>query len=238
MRGLHALALLLGSAACSPEDAPAEDIEAAAETIVDPASQPSPLARGKWAPRDECAELEGADRFRMRLTAAVGTRDVDGVVALAADDVMLDFGGGGGAGELRAQLDDPEGVLWHELDRLLALGCAANDQGGITLPWLFEQDLGETDPFDAFVVTGEDVAMRSGPAADAPIVAQVSWDVVVQWRNQTDPDFTQVRWTDPAGGEPVEGYIAADSLRSVIDYRLIASSRNGRWRITMLVAGD
>ena len=30
----------------------------------------------------------------------------------------------------------------------------------------------------------------------------------------------EVRWTDPEGGEPLEGYIDRDALRSVIDYRL------------------
>jgi len=32
--------------------------------------------------------------------------------------------------------------------------------------------------------------------------------------------------------------IASDKLRRPIDYRLTASSRNGRWRIISFVAGD
>ena len=141
MRIPLAIALLLSCAACNQDQAPAEDVAEAAEQLVAPTS-PSPLANGKWAPQDTCAEVEGADVFRTRLAAAIRARDVDGVVGLAADDVKLDFGGGGGSAELRKRLGDPSLGLWDELDALMALGCSANDQGGITIPWFFDQDLG------------------------------------------------------------------------------------------------
>src|SRR5688572_24681480 len=120
MRYPLALALLLTCAACSQEDAPAEEIAQAAEAIVDPAAEPAPLAKGKWAPRDECAAVEGAAAFRERLSAAVKARDTDAFVALAASDIGLDFGGGGGIAELRSQLDDASFKLWDELDGLMA----------------------------------------------------------------------------------------------------------------------
>jgi len=50
---------------------------------------------------------------------------------------------------------------------------------------------------------------------------------------QAENEFLQVQLDDDA-----QGYIATDKLRSLLDYRLIASSRNGRWRITSFVAGD
>ena len=33
-------------------------------------------------------------------------------------------------------------------------------------------------------------------------------------------------------------FVAADRLRSAIDYRLTASSRDGKWSFTSLIAGD
>ena len=39
-------------------------------------------------------------------------------------------------------------------------------------------------------------------------------------------------------GKGAKGYIATGKLRSQLAYRLIASSRNGKWSITSLVAGD
>jgi hypothetical protein len=226
-----ALALLLTCTACSQEDAPAEDIAEAAEQIVDPTPAPTPLASGKYAPRDECTGVEGAEAFRDRLAAAVRARDTDALVTLAASDITLDFGGGSGAGELRKRLEEPSGELWGELARLMTLGCAANEQGGITIPWFFEQDLGKADPYDSLLVTGTDVPVFRGPDPAAERIAAISWDLVKQAGPGTG--YQQVEF-----GDGTKGYIATDKLRSQLDYRLIASSRNGKWSITTLVAGD
>ena len=232
MRIPLAIALLLSCAACDQDDAPAEDVAEAAEQLVAPTA-PSPLARGKWAPQDTCANVEGADEFRTRLGAAIRARDVDAVVALAADDVKLDFGGGEGSAELRQRLGDPSLGLWDELDALMALGCSANDLGGITIPWFFDQDLGDADPYFAMLVTGEDVPLRERPDPASKPVATISWDLVEIATLDPESDWQRVEL-----GDGKIGFIATDKLRSVIDYRLTASSRNGRWHITSFVAGD
>src|SRR5687768_10352405 len=216
MRSMFAIALLLTCAACSQDDAPAEEVAAAAEEIVDPAAQPSPLARGKWAPRDDCAEIEGADRFRQRLAAAVEGRDADTLVALAADDIKLDFGGGTGTAELRARLADPDYNLWDELEELVGLGCSANEQGGITSPWYFDQDMGEVDPFLFLLVTGEDVPVfKSADASDR--IATISWDLVEIVQPDPETAYQHIKL-----GDGTIGYMEVDKLRSLLDYRLIA----------------
>jgi hypothetical protein len=170
--------------------------------------------------------------FRQRLALAVQARDAEGVAALAADDVKLDFGGGAGRAELIRRLSDSGGKLWSEMDSLLALGCAKNAQGGITLPWYFEQKI-PLDPYKAMIVTGEDVPLYLGPDPKSQQLATIDWDAVELMEGlKTEDAFQHVKLGDK------EGYIATDRLRSAIDYRLSASSRNGRWRITSLVAGD
>jgi hypothetical protein len=233
MRLPLAIALLLGCAACSSEDAPAEDVERAAAKLVAPSAPESPLAKGRFAPQDTCAEIEGADQFRTRLAAAVKARDIDGVVALAADDVKLDFGGGGGSAELRKRLADESLGLWGELDALMALGCSANEQGGITIPWFFDQDIGEADPYFAMLVTGEDVPLLERPDPASKPVATISWDLVEIASLNPESAYQRVEF-----GDKKVGFIATDKLRSLIDYRLTASSRNDRWRIISFVAGD
>jgi hypothetical protein len=228
-----AIAALLCCVACSPDDAPAEQVAEVAEAVVAPTPEAVPLARGRYAPRDECGTLEGAREFRDRFAAAVRARDTDALVTLAAADIVLDFGGNGGTGELRRMLGEPDGALWDELAELTALGCAVNDQGGLTLPWMFEQDLGDADPYDAMLVTGEDVPVFDEADPASRRVATVSWDLVTLASNSPGPEFTLV--TAPNGQI---GFVAHDKLRSPIDYRLLASSRNGRWSITHLVAGD
>jgi hypothetical protein len=226
--GLGAILLL---AACSQSDAPADKVAETAEQIVGDAS-PTPALEGKYAPRDDCGKIEGAGVFRQRLALAVKARDAEGVAVLAADDVKLDFGGGAGRTELIAHLDNPDGKLWAELDRLLKLGCAKNDQGGITLPWYFEQDI-PLDPYKAMIVTGEEVPLLLGPDPQSQKLGTVDWDAVELMDGlKTEQPFQHVKFGDK------EGYVDTARLRSVIDYRLSASSRNGRWRITSFVAGD
>lgn len=50
--------------------------------------------------------------------------------------------------------------------------------------------------------------------------------------------LVHVRLPSNADTEERDGYIRADMLRSVLDYRIIAATRNGRWRIVQFVKGD
>lgn len=231
MRRLLAIALLLACAACSQQDAPSDQIVETAKDVVDPATaEASPLAKGRFAPRDDCAEVEGANPFRRELAAAVKARDAERLAALAADDIKLDFGDSTGAAELRKRLADP---LWDKFDELMALGCAANEQGGITIPWYFEQDLSFADPASGMLVTGEDVPVLEAPDPASRRLATVSWDVVEIASLQPDEPYQRIET-----GDKVVGFVATGKLRSLLDYRLIASSRNGKWSVTSFVAGD
>jgi hypothetical protein len=228
-----ALALLLTCTACSQEDAPAEDIAKAVEEIVAPAAKAAAVAKGEWAPRDECRDIEGADQFRQQLADAVEARDADALVALADDGIDLDFGGGFGTAELRARLDGGNRDLWGELDELLQLGCATNEEGEIVLPWIFEQDYGDMDFFDAMLVIGEDVPVFEEESTASRRVETVSWDVLEMAPYEQGPRFMQVKLPDGK-----VGFVEQEHLRALADYRLFASRLKGRWRITAFIAGD
>lgn len=232
-----ALAAALTLTACEREIAPSDSVKQAAETIVEQVdgSTPAPkLATGKYAPREECQDKPGAADFRRTLARTVAARDADGLAALAAPDVKLDFGGGGGRSELRMRLAHKDAGLWEELDALLQLGCAVNGQGGITMPWHFAQDIEVIDPMMGMIVTGEKVPLLKAPKQGAPRLAELSWDAVELTEGlQPDAAYQKVRMSDKTAG-----YIATGKLRSLIDYRLIASSRDGKWSFTSLIAGD
>jgi len=234
MRWTLGLALLAACAGCDRSDPPADQLTERAEKIVEPAAvEPQPMGNGRFAPRDECPQVEGASAFRSRLAAAVRERDAEALTALAANDIKLDFGGSSGAAELRARLANPEWRLWEELETLLALGCAANGEGGITLPWVADQAMTVARPGDAMLVTGENVPVRSAPDQAAPAIGTVSWDVVeIDTLRPGDP-FQEVAL--PGG---VSGFIPTNTLRNLLDYRLTASSRNGKWSITSFLSGD
>jgi hypothetical protein len=191
------------------------------------------VAVGRFAPRDECAKLPGAEDFRQRLVEAVQLRDANAFAALADPAIKLDFGGGGGVDGLRQTLGAGD-ELWKSLEQLLKLGCAADAHGNIVMPWLFAQDVGAIDPTAALLVTGEDVPVLSAPRAGAPPVTTISWNFV-----NALPDFVPgAAYRHVALPLKQDGYVASDKLRSVLDYRLLASRHGGQWRIDALVAGD
>jgi hypothetical protein len=231
---MAALPLLLLLPSCDRQEAPADELVKSAEKLVGTKKpEPEPLAKGPYAPRDTCGDLEGAAEFRQNLAEAVRLRDADAFVALAAEDIKLDFGGGSGRAELRTRLTGEDWNLWQELDELLALGCAVNKQGGITIPWYFEQTIAGVDPMAGMIVTGEEVPLRSAPEEEGPPLRTISWDVVEIGSLRPDDTHQQVTTTE---GE--QGFVATDKLRSLVDYRLSATRRNGRWSIVSLVAGD
>ncbi|WP_374409283.1 hypothetical protein [Pelagerythrobacter sp.] len=230
------LTLPLALAACGEGKAPSEKLKDATTELVEEAAgeMPPALAEGTYAPRDECAGLPGADAFRAALGRAVEARDADALAKLAAPDVKLDFGGGAGTAELRGRLDGDAPNLWDELDTLLTMGCAADGRASMTIPWYFAQEIDAVDPMMGMIVTGENVPLRLEPASEADVLEPVSWDVV-ELVDGLEPEapFQHVATT-----KGKRGYIATDRLRSLIDYRLMASSRDGKWSITSFVAGD
>lgn len=196
--------------------------------------QTEPRQPGRYAPRDDCRKLPGARAFRERLAAAVQARDADAVAALASPEVRLGFAGDDGRKRLLQKLK-ANGELLDELARLLPLGCAPSDGGGLTIPWHFAQDMGELDdPYSAMVVTGAQVPLHTAANAGSPARQTVSWDVVTLDKGWfPDKPFQQV--TTARGAK---GFIATDKLRSMLDYRLLATRKGEGWQITAFLAGD
>ena len=239
MRAVVVLALLV-LGACGQDEAASPAAEPATQS-VDAATTPAAAEtaataaspKGRFAPRDECVQLAGASQFRGRLIEAVRLRDADALAALADPDIKLDFGGGGGIAELKQRLATAEPSLWRKLDQLLPLGCAANEHGGLTLPWIFAQDIGDADPYSSMLVTGEDEPVLAEPRANARTIGTVSWDLVEIVSLDPERPFQPVKLADGR-----EGFIATGKLRAVIDYRLIAERVGGAWKIAALIAGD
>lgn len=196
---------------------------------------PAAAATTSFAPIETCDREPGARQFRAALARATEVRDSAALVLLAASDVKLDFGNGAGREELSRRLAGEEGAkLWRELDRILPLGCALQDDN-LVMPSIFAQDLGEIDPFEVMLVTGSNVALRSGPSAAAKRIGKLSW-VFVEPLSGDDFEhpFRKVR---VHGGGPT-GFVATAYLRSPLDYRLVAGRKGREWQIDSFLAGD
>ena len=261
LSGLSVLVLLAGchskseppqapasSEAAAPISAPASIAASETPVPVPTASDPDPTKaaslwldrqteprqKGKYAPRDACRDLPGARAFREKLAAAVEARDGDAIAAMASPDIRLGFGGADGRRRFLAALKASDGKAMAELAELLPLGCAGAEGGGLAIPWYFAQDYGELDSFSAMLVMGTEVPLRATADAGSAAKRQLSWDFVTLDKGwHPDKRFQQVT---TLGG--TKGYVATDKLRSMLDYRLLATRHGETWMITAFLAGD
>lgn len=179
--------------------------------------------------------MPGWKAFRDKLGAAVLARDAAALAALADRNVKLDYGGGAGRPELLRRLRQPTRELWRELAVILPLGCSV--EGGLAaLPWFFWRIPPKVDPATTMLATGDAVALRAAPNADARTITTLDWPMVALTAKAFAPAarFTRVRIH--SSGQ--EGYIETRHLRSLLARRIIAEQNGGEWRITAIVAGD
>lgn len=240
---LIALSLLAGCGqSTSPTAPPSSSASNTAPEVASSAAPPertasaplTPLLRAaSYPPRDECNALPGWPEFRTKLEQAVAKRDADALAALTDPGVKLDFGGGGGIKEMRVRLRDKDYKLWDEIAALLPLGCAA-DESGATMPWIFAKAPDDVDAYSGMLVLGSAVPAYAKPSADSQALATLNWAMVtVEEYQGENPPFTKV--TLPGGKT---AFVETAKLRSIIDYRLLASHTRQGWRIDGLVAGD
>lgn len=233
-----AVASGLSLAACDRSEPPSERIASAVEQAVEEVGEtaaPEP-SQSRFAPRDRCGEVAGAAEFLAKLESAVKARDADALAALAAEDILLDFGGGSGRALLRQRLSDPDYHLWIELERLLPLGCAPSAEGGITLPYYFAQDFGEIDPYATYIALGRKVPLYAKAEGDA-VVRYLDWEPV------TLAEFPDASEEEGPRSEVVlsdkeRGFVERSQLRSLIDYRILAGPTERGWRMRVFIAGD
>ncbi len=201
------------------------------------------MAQGlKLPPVDEAARKPAFAKYRAALIEAVRRRDVDYVVARAAADIKLSFGGGFGRDMFRATLtgtDDWQGEpYWLELQRVLELGGVFLDEGSaFCTPYVscvVVPGCPDCDPFETvFVVSGDAVAHEAADT-ESKIIARLSYDVLqMDTDKEYRGDFIPVRL--PGGGS---GYVIGPDFRFAIDYRARFEKTREGWRMTVFIAGD
>ena len=189
-------------------------------------------------PVDQCAADPSFAAFRDALLAAIGRRDRDALLAIVADNIEVDFGGGAGRDYFASawQLDRPEtSRLWDELGAALRLGCARDPEGeDYYSPSMFVAGEGVfEDPFTAAVAIRPGAELRAAPEASAALVATLDWDVV------TVPEWDgEAAWQRVVRADGRGGYVRSEDLRSPIDYRAAFQRVDGRWRMVAFIAGD
>lgn len=211
-------------------------VSAALGVFITPA-----LARErKLYPVDDGQKDASFNSFRERLLKAARERDQKYLLSVIDPKIKWGFGGDDGVAGFRRhwKLDGDDSELWNELTNVLSLGGTFSTNEGrreFWAPYTFSRFPDDLDAFEYAAITGKDVRVRAEPNRDAPVVANLSYDLVkAQFPEEGGPgEWAKV--TIP-GGKP--GYVAKNFVRSPVDYRACFRSVKGKWLMTVFIAGD
>jgi len=201
---------------------------------------PSLVLAAEKAPRvippiDECSADKSFAAFLGRFDAAIASRNGQALLQLVAPKVMVGFGGDDGIQAFKREWKLAAGAkspIWSELKAMRALGCA-RESSMMVMPRLAMR-LPEAESFPGPVApVRAPVALRSKPAASAPVRRQLNWDVLYAAAEEKPGDWLKVR---TAAG--LEGFVRAADVRNGMELRIYFERVGGRWLITSLVAGD
>ena len=200
----------------------------------------------KLYPVDDGNKDASFQLFRQRLLKAVQGQEKEFVLSILDPHILNSFGGEGGVAEFKEawRLDRAKSGLWDTLIVILSHGGSLSgvaDGDEFWAPYVFSvwpQDIG---PFDHGAIMGEDVNVRSRPSLKAPVIRQLSYDIVGLSDDPPVPDEdarVSEKWTKITTPQGEEGYVSNRYVRGPIDYRAGFKKVGGRWVMKALVAGD
>ena len=204
-----------------------------------------PAAPRKLQPVDEAKKDASLLRFRAQLQAAIARHDVAALGKSTDPDIRHSFGADGGRQSFLARFS-PEGAaagkgqLWAELGRVLSLGGALVSPTEFCAPYAFARFPEDLDAFAHVVVTSVAAPVRAQPAADAPILETLRYDIVRRDEKGGAPATTGTRaeWVRVLTPTGKSGYLHDRDLRGPTDYRACFHKDAGQWLLTTFVAGD
>ncbi len=202
---------------------------------------PSSARELKLRPVDEAARNPAFAKYRAALIEAVRRRDVDYVVARAAPEIKLSFGGQYGQDAFRASLTGTaewEGEpYWMELRRALELGGVFLDANTFCTPYISCLEVPgcpDCNPFETVYVVSGDAVAHAAADPDSQVIARLSYDVLQMDSDKGfEGDFIPVRLPDGRSA-----FVTGPDFRFAIDYRARFEKTNEGWRMTVFIAGD
>jgi hypothetical protein len=233
-RTLAAAFYFLLVAACAPRDpqrAPVDSLGAAirALPVGDSGARTLP-------PVDEADTSFAA--FRRVVLAAAQRRDTTFLYSILAPDIKNSFGGDDSVRGFRRmwRMESPDtSRIWGTLTRLLTLG--GRMRGGVFVaPYVYAAWPDDVDAFEYVAVTSDHVPAYASADSSSAMVARLSYSILrlEEW-SDSDDARSLARVTLPDGRAV---WVRSAQIYSPIGWRAFFERRNGRWTMTLLVAGD
>jgi hypothetical protein len=192
-------------------------------------------------PIDQCGDDPTFVEYREKLAGAVALKDADALRPLVDLNIKYSLGPDGGdgwSGFVRNwNLDRPEdSELWPELSEVLNLGCEWDD-GQPTAPGNFSQLPHMGEGLQPFFAVQKDAALRSRPDDKAALVRLLDNHVLIEIMDD-EPGSVPEGWLHARLTNRQSGYVRLSAVRSAIDYRAGFEKRDGKWVMTIFIAGD
>ena len=185
---------------------------------------------------DEASKRPDFLAFRGQLQQIVAKRDVQALFRIVHPQIKIGFGGDDGVAAFRRiwRLEQGDSELWRELGAILSLGGTFRDANTFVAPYVFSRWPDDLDAFDYVALTGAGVRVRAGPSIDARPLATLTYALL----ERGDDKGERRPWTPVVLPDGRKGFVSSDFVRSPVDYRAFFNHIDGRWQLTLLVAGD
>ena len=193
----------------------------------------------KLPPVDEAWKDPSLVTFRKGMLAAVKRRDVKYVVARAARNIKLSFGGYAGRKTFRSWLtqEDVRDVYWQELEAVFSLGGVFTGKDTFCTPYVACVDVPgcpDCDPYEMVFVLSDNAAVHAAMSTASPVIARMSYDVLrMDYSRDVDEGWLAVELADGR-----VGFATGPDFRMAVDHRALLRKRKGVWQIDVFVAGD
>lgn len=199
--------------------------------------QAQPPAPVRLYPVDDTGRDSSFRSFVKRLRSAVDARNTAALRKLTDEEEVVtgpedsDTGWAKFADAWRP--DDENSPLWPALSDLLSLGFVREHPSLYLSPYLVWRFPRELNRLTHLVVIREKAALRTAPAARAPIAATLSFDIVEQLA-RPQPGEGLVQWVRVRTADGLTGYLSTREAMSPLMPRAQIAQRRGRWLLVAL----
>jgi hypothetical protein len=180
--------------------------------------------------------------YRKQLQAAIKARSMKALTKLLDPDIRLNFGGGTGIAAFKSiwKPHDPNTGIWKILDLVVNNGGHFNSKTQFAAPYVYSAWPDDIDAFNYAAITREGVELFDGPHESRKAIRKLGYEIieVLQSSGKPQSETGDDDWSEIKTGDGKRGFVQSKYYRSSIDYRAIFEKRKGKWRMTVLVAGD
>lgn len=203
-----------------------------------PASEPVDHLK----PWDEAAQDPSFVSFRKSLEAIVEHKDLKGLHASLAKDVLNNFGGGKGVDAFNSawKPHDEHSAVWPALAGVLKLGGYFDSKTVFSAPYVYAAWPDDLDNFNFVAVTSADAVIRKAADPKSAVVRKLDYDVleVIQSESMPQHEAGPDNWEEVKDRKGNRGFILVRDVRSPLDFRATFEKRNGKWVIASFVSGE